>query len=63
MKKNYYLTKKMKVLLVYDDIVGEMEFIKKWSPILKELFLRGKKLNILLFFISQSYFKLPKTID
>ena len=29
MKKNYYLTKKMKVLLVYDDIVGEMEFIKK----------------------------------
>ena len=53
----------MKVLLVYDDIVGEMEFIKKWSPILKELFLRGKKLNILLFFISQSYFKFPKTID
>ena len=29
MKKNYYLTKKMKVLLVYDDIVGDMEAIKK----------------------------------
>ena len=53
----------MKVLLVYDDIVGDMEAIKKWSPILKGLFLRGKKLKILLFFISQSYFKLPKTID
>ena len=63
MKKNYYLTKKMKVLLVYDNIVGDMEAIKKWSPILKGLFLRGKKLKILLFFISQSYFKLPKTID
>ena len=62
-EKNYYLTKKMKVLLVYDDIAGDMEAIKKWIPILKELFLRGKKLNILLFFISQSYFKLPKTID
>ena len=29
MKKNYYLTKKMKVLLVYDNIVGDMEAIKK----------------------------------
>ena len=32
------------------------------SPILTELFLRGIKLNISLIFLSQSYFKLPKTI-
>ena len=38
-----------------------MESIKKLSPIVTELFLRGRKLNILLVFISQSYFKVPKT--
>ena len=38
-----------------------METNKKLSPIVTELFLRGKKLNILLVFISQSYFKVPKT--
>ena len=32
------------------------------SPIVTELFLRGKKLNISLVFIWQSYFKVPKTI-
>ena len=35
---------------------------KKISPKVIELFLRGRKLNISLVFISQSYFKVPKTI-
>ena len=39
-----------------------MEFNKKLSSIVTELFLRGRKLNISLVFISQSYFKVPKTI-
>ena len=39
-----------------------MESNKKLSPIVTELFLRGRKLNISLVFISQSYFKVPKTI-
>ena len=39
-----------------------MESNKKLSPIVTELFLRGGKLNISLVFISQSYFKVPKTI-
>ena len=39
-----------------------MESLKKLSPIVTELFLGGRKLNILLAFISQSYFKVPKTI-
>ena len=39
-----------------------MESNKKISPIVNELFLRGRKLNILLAFISQSYIKVPKTI-
>ena len=36
--------------------------MKKISPIVTELFLRGRKLNMSLVFISQSYFKVPKTI-
>ena len=39
-----------------------MEPNKKLSPAVTELFLRGRKLNISLVFISQSYFKVPKTI-
>ena len=39
-----------------------MEGNNKLGPIFNELFVRGRKLNISLVFISQSYFKLPKTI-
>ena len=39
-----------------------MEADKKLSSIVTELFLRGQKLNILLVFVSQSFFKVPKTI-
>ena len=43
-------------------MIADMESNKKLSSIVTELFLRGRKLNILLVFISQSYFKVPKTI-
>ena len=39
-----------------------MESNKKLSPVVTELFLRGRKLNISLVFISQSYFKVSKNI-
>ena len=39
-----------------------MESNKKLSPTVTELFLRGRKLNISLVFVSQSYFKVPKTL-
>ena len=40
----------------------DMEINTKFSPIFTELFLKGKKLNISIVFISQSYFKEPETI-
>ena len=58
-----YPTKKRKVLIVFDDMIADMKPNKKLSPIVPELFLRGRKLNILLVFISQSYFKVPKTFE
>ena len=44
-------------------MIADIEANKKLSSIITELFLRGRKLNILLIFISQSYFKVPKTIE
>ena len=36
--------------------------IKKLNSIITELFIRGRKLNISLVFITQSYFKVPKDV-
>ena len=46
---------------MFDDVISDMESNKKRKPKVTELFLRGRKLNIPLDFISQSYFKVPKT--
>ena len=42
-------------------MIADMESNKKLSPKVTELFLRERKLNISLVFISQSYFQVPKT--
>ena len=59
----YNPIKKRKVLIVFDELIADMESNKKLSPNVTELFLRKRKLNISLVFISQSYFKVPKTIS
>ena len=43
-------------------MILDMEAHKKLSLVVTELFLRGRKLNISLVFISQFYFKVPKII-
>ena len=48
--------KKRKILIVVDDIISDMLSNKKLNPIVTELFIRGRKLNIYLAFITQSYF-------
>ena len=45
------------MLIVFDDMIVDMESNKKLSPIVTELFLRGRKLKISLVFIPQYYFK------
>ena len=35
---------------------------KKLNPIVSELFISGRKLNIFIVFITQSYFKVPKDV-
>ena len=50
------------MLIVFDDMIADMVSNKKPNPIVTELFIRDKKLNISLVFISQSYFAVPKYI-
>ena len=60
--EDYNTTKKKIVLIVFDDMITDMESNKKLSPQVTELFSRGRKLNISLAFKSQSYVKGLKTI-
>ena len=48
--EDYNPTKKRRVIIVFDDMIADMESTKKLSPIVTELFLRGRKLNISLCF-------------
>ena len=50
------IQQKRRMLIVFDDLIGGIESNKKLSAIVTELFLRGRKLDISLVFISQSYF-------
>ena len=60
--EEYNPTVKRQVLIVFDDMIAGMKANKKLSPVITEWFLRGRKLGISLAFISQSYFKVCKTI-
>ena len=60
--KDYNPGKKHKVLIVFDDMIADMINNKKLNPVVTELFIRGRKLNISIVFITQSYFKVPKDV-
>ena len=59
---HYNPDKKNKILIVFDDMIDNMINNKKLNSIITELFIRGRKLNISLVFITQSYFKVPKDV-
>ena len=59
---NYNPDKENKILIVFDDMISDMINNKKLNSIVTELFIRCRKLNISLVFISQSYFKVPKDV-
>ena len=44
--EEYNLNKKRKILLVFDDMIADMFINKKHNPLVTELFLKGRKLNI-----------------
>ena len=60
--EDYNLIKKRKILIVFDDMIADMINNNKLNPIETELFIRGRKLNISIVFITQSCFKVPKDV-
>ena len=60
--EDYNPGKKCKVLTVFDDMIADIINNKKINPVVTELFIRGRKLNISIVFITTSYFKVPKDV-
>ena len=60
--EDYNPRKNRKVLIVFDDMIADMINNKKLNPLVTELFITGRKLNISIFFINQSNFKVPKDV-
>ena len=58
----YNSDKENKILIVFDDMIADMINNKNLNSTLTELFIRGRKLNISLVFIAQSYLKVSKDI-
>ena len=58
----YNADKEHKLLIVFDDMIADMINKKKLNSVVTGLFIRGRKLNISLAFITQSYFKVPKDV-
>ena len=48
--------------LIFDDMIADMINNNKLNPIVTELFIRGRKLNISIVFITESYLKVPKDV-
>ena len=54
--------KEREVLIVFDDMIADMTRNKKLHPVVTELFIRGRKLNISSVFLMQSHFPVPKDV-
>ena len=59
---DYNPSRKRKILIVFDDMIADIMANKQFQAIIKELFIRCRKLNVSLVFITQSYFSVPKDV-
>ena len=59
---DYNPIRKRKKLIVFDDMIADIMTNRRFQAIIKELFIRCRKLNISLVFITQSYFSVPKDV-
>ena len=51
---NYNPTRKRKILIVFDNMIADINTNEKFQAIIKDLFFKYRKLNISLVFITQS---------
>ena len=57
---NHNKNRDKKLLIVFDDMIADIEYNKNFKQIIKELFYRACKINISIVFITQSYFRALK---
>ena len=57
---NYNKKRDKKVLIIFDDMIIDIMRSEKFKAIVKELFIRCRKLNISIVFVTQFYFRTPK---
>ena len=57
---NYNKNRDKKVLIVFDDMIADIEYNKKFKKIIKEQFYRARKINVSIVFITQSFFRALK---
>ena len=60
--EEYNLNKKRYVLHLFDDMITDVLINKIINPTVMKIFIRAKKLNISVAFITQYYFVAPKNI-
>ena len=59
---DYNSNRRRKILIVFDEIIAGIMTNRRFQAIIKKLFIRSRKLNISLVFITQSYFSFPKDV-
>ena len=60
--EEYNTNRKHKILIVLDDMIANKISNEKLNSAVTKLFIRGRKLNMSLVFVTQSYFAVPKNI-
>ena len=60
---DYNVSRKRNILIVFDDVTADIMSNKIFQAIIKDLFIRCRKLSISLVFITRSCFSVPKDVD
>ena len=61
--EEYNPNKKRQILIVFDDMIADMLSNEKFNPIVTELFIRGRKLNISLVLLCNRILPCQKILD
>ena len=56
------ISRKRKILIAFDHMIADINTNKKFQTIVKELFIRCRKLNVSPVFIKKPYFSVPKDV-
>ena len=59
---DYNPSRRRNILIAFDEMIADIMTNANFQVIIKELFIRCRKLNTSLVFITQSYFSVPKDV-